>query len=393
MTQRQIVLAIRIGLPIVALLVIVAVVLVLRSGSPDVAMSPGGDSIVDQCVNGELYDEEFGVCYFPLSPSDCLPEETYEADTQTCVLECSSDAECAELEKQIAEKVGSLGDDFIDGDLRPEEDLDYNGQEELLVSYRVRDGALVEQKLGDSSSRFAELQTDSAKHEAVWNYFRSLFPAQHIALVSVVEFFSDGAGGTAAAVNPLSDDPRSWVLAIDLADAFPNGEIDKQAIAYVFIHEFGHLLTLNASQVTVDEAVLRSYYEAETDEEANQIIAEQESACGQFYVPEGCTTPESYLNAFFQQFWIPIYGELKEIEAIPSDSSYATALERFSRTYGDQFVTEYAATNPGEDIAETWAVFVLQDKPTGTSVADQKVNFFYSFPDLVTLRDTIRTRL
>ena len=30
----------------------------------------------------------------------------------------------------------------------------------------------------------------------------------------------------------------------------------------------------------------------------------------------------------------------------------------------NNFVTDYAATNPGEDIAESFAFFVLQSKPT-----------------------------
>jgi hypothetical protein len=58
------------------------------------------------------------------------------------------------------------------------------------------------------------------------------------------------------------------------------------------------------------------------------------------------------------------------------------------------FVTEYAATNPGEDIAEVFAVFVTRaDKPTGLSIKDKKVQMLYEYPDLVHLRTQIRTNL
>ena len=56
-------------------------------------------------------------------------------------------------------------------------------------------------------------------------------------------------------------------------------------------------------------------------------------------------------------------------------------------------MTDYAATNPGEDIAESWTHFVINDKPSGDSIADQKVRFFYDYPELVELRDKIRARL
>jgi hypothetical protein len=60
-------------------------------------------------------------------------------------------------------------------------------------------------------------------------------------------------------------------------------------------------------------------------------------------------------------------------------------------------VTEYAASNPDEDFAESFTVFVLKEKPTKPTVnfihKDQKILFFYDFPELVEMRDFIRSNL
>jgi hypothetical protein len=68
-------------------------------------------------------------------------------------------------------------------------------------------------------------------------------------------------------------------------------------------------------------------------------------------------------------------------------------LHNFYKTYSDQFVTEYAATSPEEDIAEAWAFFILSPKPEQDSIANEKVLFFYEYPELVQLRQEILTPL
>jgi len=55
-----------------------------------------------------------------------------------------------------------------------------------------------------------------------------------------------------------------------------------------------------------------------------------------------------------------------------------TMLAQFYKIYQDQFVTKYAATSPVEDIAESWAFFVLSPKPEMTSIANEKIFFFYT---------------
>ena len=56
-------------------------------------------------------------------------------------------------------------------------------------------------------------------------------------------------------------------------------------------------------------------------------------------------------------------------------------------------MTEYAASNPDEDFAESFVAFVLKEKPTKSTTVDQKIRFFYDFPELVEMRDFIRSNL
>jgi hypothetical protein len=67
--------------------------------------------------------------------------------------------------------------------------------------------------------------------------------------------------------------------------------------------------------------------------------------------------------------------------------------DAFYEEHKDRFVTDYAASNPGEDLAETFTHFVIEDRPTGDSIADQKVQLLWADPDMVSLRDQIRANL
>ena len=78
-----------------------------------------------------------------------------------------------------------------------------------------------------------------------------------------------------------------------------------------------------------------------------------------------------------------------DINLIEDDDAYYEALDDFYYNYEDRFLTDYAATNPEEDIAEAFTFFILSPRPSGDIVAEQKILFFYDYPELVKLRDGI----
>jgi hypothetical protein len=59
----------------------------------------------------------------------------------------------------------------------------------------------------------------------------------------------------------------------------------------------------------------------------------------------------------------------------------------------DEFVSSYAVTSPEEDLAESFLYFVLSPESAGERVAEEKMRFFQQFPDLVNLRQQMRTNL
>jgi hypothetical protein len=62
--------------------------------------------------------------------------------------------------------------------------------------------------------------------------------------------------------------------------------------------------------------------------------------------------------------------------------------------YEEDFLTDYAASNPWEDIAESFAFFVTKPKIHGVPwEAGEKIDFFYAYKELVELRAYIRSSL
>ncbi len=96
-----------------------------------------------------------------------------------------------------------------------------------------------------------------------------------------------------------------------------------------------------------------------------------EHKCQQNFVEEWYLNKSAYLNQFINQFWRN-EDKLKE-----------TA-----------FTTEYGQINPVEDMAESFAAFILKtNKPQLQNVADRKIAFFYGFPEFTKLRKDIRKKL
>lgn len=250
-----------------------------------------------------------------------------------------------------------------------------------LVTYNVFGDNITNAVFKKVSSNLKHEQADIATQHQVWNYFISLIPFDQRKIVSQYSIFTDGEGGTLAAVTQTQNDPARWALEVDIADIS-----DIYDFTYTLVHEFGHLLTLGPSQVPPSLAVFNNPND-------DNIYLQAESACPQYFPGEGCSNSDSYINAFYDQFWVKIYREWNKINLEPNEDVYNNKLDRFYAKYQDQFVTDYAVTNPEEDIAESWAFFVFGSIPDGGTVADQKILFFYEYPELVQLRARILNNL
>ena len=251
----------------------------------------------------------------------------------------------------------------------------------FLVEYEVAEDKISGPHIESVPDELEDERDDRAAHEAIWDYFVSIIPAEERQLVTEFSIFTDGRGNHLAAVSPVFTDPEQWRLQVDILDSENYYEL-----TYTLIHEQGHLLTLNSEQVPPGDANYK-FPEDQT------VYQQEDDACAQYFTGEGCSEPDSYINQFFTRFWPYLYAEWDQIEREDDEDTRASLLEDFYKMYEDQFLTDYAPTSPAEDIAESWAFFVLSPKPELNSIANEKVLFFYEYPELVELRTQILKRL
>jgi hypothetical protein len=280
---------------------------------------------------------------------------------------------CSTITDQIIERVAS-------GSYRKRGNM--LDEEKYLVYYNVSGDEIFDPYFfEDVDEDMRDEQNDLATHQQVWKYFSTLIPADQRKIVFAYSIFTDGQDGTLAAVSQTHSNANLWVLLVDIADTR-----NYYDLTFTLVHELGHLLTLGPSQVPPSWDVFKN-------PDDNDIYLDEVAACPQYFPGEGCANPDSYINAFYGRFWMDIHEEWDEINLEEDKDSYDLRLNNFYNKYQGQFVTHYAATNPSEDIAESWAFFVLGSKPASNTLAEQKVLFFYQYPELVKLREQILTNL
>jgi len=252
---------------------------------------------------------------------------------------------------------------------------------QFMVTYTLRDDKLSTRKDIFIPKDFDEELSARSTHEWVWDYFAAVIPSQERNFLTEFSVMSDGRRHLLAAVSRTFEEPNNWGLRVDIQDAR-----NHYLLTFTLMHEFGHLLTLNSEQVALSKALY-----ANPD---NEIIHERAvETCPQYFSHDGCSTQESYISEFFNRYWAGFHAEWQEIDKTKGKPSYEGALHDFYKIYDDQFLTDYAATSPEEDIAESWVFFVLAPKPEPTSIAKEKILFFYEYPELVQLRQQILNNL
>ncbi len=250
-----------------------------------------------------------------------------------------------------------------------------------LAEYSVNGDTLSAPVLETVPADLRDEQNDSTLQSQAWEIFTDLIPAQDRQMVAQFNVFTDGYSNTLAAVDQTKQDLSLWMLEVDIADLE-----DKDALIFTMIHEYAHLLTLNASQVIPDPDTVKDPYNLE-------LQRMKAATCNTYYTGTGCSQADSYIQAFYTRFWADINDEWVAIDELQYGTDdfvpYYNGLYNFYLANQDQFVGDYAVTHPAEDIAESFTHFVFSPKPVGNSIKDQKIAFFYEYPELVQLRENI----
>jgi len=193
----------------------------------------------------------------------------------------------------------------------------------------------------------------------VWaTFLRVATPDFAVESVSAYKVGDAPASDLLASVTQNGDDAR-WSLAVNLATSEDTGQL-----VATLVHELMHLISLGVSQESADVAL-----------------------CTTVRSSEGCARDDSYLAAFRTAFWSG-YGP----GAPNADNGDDGVAQRFYAEHEDDFVSEYAATNVIEDIAESFMAYVLEptvpDPVQGIVAA--KLAFFDGYPELAAIRERIR---
>lgn len=199
------------------------------------------------------------------------------------------------------------------------------------------------------------------------NYFTrvlEVFPKLYEDRIAEFVIFVGGEHKADSYVETIPGKPKKWVYGVSegvIGDS--NSAVDTELV----IHEFGHILSYD------------------------QIVGMPQpanSTCTGYFKSSGCPLESSYLRNFSERFWT--VGDLVRAEGVASSKDPVGLAHDYYEDHQGEYVSDYAALNPEEDFAESFVQFVMQSEPEGDSIKVRKVQFFYQYPELLSLRSEIR---
>ena len=181
-------------------------------------------------------------------------------------------------------------------------------------------------------------------HQILWDTVTALLPLkarQHIGSFEIISGEGDEDGFV-----EQQENGGAWHFAISGALLF-----NIEELQHTIIHEYAHILSLNSQQIS------------------------EENPCHTYEIDEGCAAESSYIYRFYTHFWAGKHNEKTGGDPLSLD-----------------FVTEYAATNPIEDFADSFAMYVLGYEAESLEI-QAKYDLFSAYPQLVTLTAHMQSNL
>ena len=256
---------------------------------------------------------------------------------------------------------------LVIGGLAPAIAQDDDGYRTVAAYLVSDDGSLAR---APGSGRAPSSQTDKS-YRAAWEHVKAVLTPLVLERVSRLEIFVYDGHDTyiTDATATLADDDKTWILGLNwnmAQEALSGGSRSAlRSFDSTIVHEAAHILALSPDQMHKGAGRPK----------------------GTFHVSEGTTRPDAWLNQFWLAFWKDGYPDWSGEE----DEEGAKALRM---AHPGAFVSQYAATSPGEDFAETFAAFVMLARPEEAKrERDAKMLFFYNYPELVALRDSMRAAM
>jgi hypothetical protein len=345
-----------IAILLVGLLLICSSIVLTSDFFANLVNSGSGDLVENTVSNSETI-APVGQTSASVQPTEALASEPQNDENEPLQPETASPACMSRLKVMLDEAYGNVESDVAYSDDVP----DYKGPEDgyVLVTYKVSGDKISSPDYTKKiPSTYSKYQKDTDEHKRIWKVITDVIPLDQRKDLDQFIIFTDGMDNFTGAVDEGST-PDTWSFQADILDSQ-----NFATLSTTLVHEFGHMVTLSSEQVD---------YGAST--------------CKNYSTSDGCSTKNSYINTFFISFWKDTYKEWKKDAKLTEDGDVdEDGVYAFYEKYPDQFVSDYAATNPSEDLAESWTYFVYSDKPRDDSIANQKILFFYQYPELVQLR-------
>jgi len=191
------------------------------------------------------------------------------------------------------------------------------------------------------------------KSANLWNNLKKVFPAEKLSEFACFAPFAvknDGHGYIGGYVGNNSEVPNPNNCTLGM-----NTEINLGTTAHDLFHEYGHLISLNLSQVEGEILKFDNLHQF-SDLKFKK---------------------NSYMKAFYKTFYEN--SENLQLLANKKDDGYLFYLRNYSK-----FCSLYSTTNIFEDFAESFAHFIV-DKKNDHKGAERK-KFFTQYPELVKLK-------
>ena len=182
------------------------------------------------------------------------------------------------------------------------------------------------------------LPLDGTKYRALdrqlWNRFVALVGSSFVSTyLQEFRVYSD-ANAEYDAFSERDTERGKWILAVNVYKLDLSEKNAWQEMEQLFIHEVGHMV--------VDQY------------------------------------PDMF-DTYVQTFWnARDLAHADSVEALSYGNSRNSVIQNYYYAHQSDFVSEYAATSPLEDIVESFTYFVLGGPSVGRNEKDSKINFFYS---------------
>ncbi len=183
-------------------------------------------------------------------------------------------------------------------------------------------------------------------HAQLWNRFVALMGADFVA--EQMQEFRVYSSQTSEYDAFAERDPvrGNWILGVNTYDLNLSRASVAREMDRLFLHEIGHIILDEDRDIL--ESFIATYWGSSEHEHASRVALME-------------------------------YGPLRD-----------DVIANYYETHIYNFVSEYAATSALEDAVESFVVFVTKGYQQGNYERDDKVNFFFNYPELVEMRANIQ---